>query len=57
MVSKGASESFEAKIKPSKIVFWWGKQKVNLNWQLKKVLLINIESENEAKLIDKISKK
>ena len=60
VVSEGELlKALRAKIKPSKIVFSGvGKTENELKLAIKKrLLLINIESENEAKLIDKISKK
>ena len=60
VVSEGELlKALKAKIKASKIVFSGvGKTESELKLAIKKrVLLINIESENEAKLIDKISKK
>ena len=52
-------KALKAGIKPSKIVFSGvGKTEEELKIAIKKnILLINIESESEAKLIDKISKK
>tara|TARA_Y100001970_G_scaffold286913_1_gene410260 strand:+ start:1520 stop:2740 length:1221 start_codon:yes stop_codon:yes gene_type:complete len=52
-------KALKAKIKPNKIVFSGvGKTENELRLAIKKrVLLINIESESEAKLINKISKK
>ena len=49
----------KAGIKPNKIVFSGvGKSETELRLAIKKnILLINVESENEAKLINKISKK
>ena len=60
VVSEGElMKALKAKIKPSKIVFSGvGKTEDELRFAIKKrVLLINIESESEAKLIDKISRK
>ena len=60
VVSEGELlKALKAKIKPSKIVFSGvGKTESEITTAIKKrVLLINIESESEAKLIDKISKK
>tara|TARA_B100002052_G_scaffold126042_2_gene115648 strand:+ start:3683 stop:4903 length:1221 start_codon:yes stop_codon:yes gene_type:complete len=60
VVSEGELlKALKAKIKPNKIVFSGvGKTENELKVAIKKrVLLINIESESEAKLIDKISKK
>ena len=60
VVSEGElMKALKAKIKPNKIVFSGvGKTENELKAAIKnKVLLINIESESEAKLIDKISKK
>ena len=60
VVSKGElARALKAKIKPEKIVFSGvGKTESELKLAIKKrVLLINIESESEAKLINKISKK
>ena len=52
-------KALKAKIKPNKIVFSGvGKTESELKLAVKKrVLLINIESESEAKLINKISQK
>ena len=52
-------KALKAKIKPNKIVFSGvGKTESELELAIKKrLLLINIESESEARLIDKISKK
>ena len=51
--------ALKAKIKPSKIVFSGvGKTETELKDAIqKRVLLINIESESEAELINKISKR
>ena len=60
VVSEGELlKALKAKIKPSKIVFSGvGKTESELKLAIKKrLLLINIESESEARLIDKISKK
>tara|TARA_B100000945_G_scaffold20890_1_gene14984 strand:+ start:1180 stop:2400 length:1221 start_codon:yes stop_codon:yes gene_type:complete len=60
VVSEGELlKALKAKIKPSKIVFSGvGKTESELKFAIKKkVLLINIESESEARLIDKISRK
>ena len=60
VVSEGELlKALKAKIKPNKIVFSGvGKTESELRLAIKKrLLLINIESENEAKLIDKISRK
>ena len=60
VVSEGELlKALKAKIKPNKIVFSGvGKTESELKLAIKKrVLLINIESESEAKLINKISKK
>ena len=60
VVSEGElMKALRAKIKPNKIVFSGvGKTEDELKVAIKKrVLLINIESESEAKLIDKISRK
>ena len=60
VVSEGELiKALKAKIKPNKIVFSGvGKTEEELRAAIKsKVLLINIESESEARLIDKISKK
>ena len=60
VVSEGELiKALKAKIKPSKIVFSGvGKTENELKFAIKKrVLLINIESESEARLIDKISRK
>ena len=60
VVSEGELlKALKAKIKPNKIVFSGvGKTEGELKTAIRKnVLLINIESESEAKLIDKISKK
>ncbi len=60
VVSEGELlKALKAKIKPSKIVFSGvGKTESELRFAIKKkVLLINIESESEARLIDKISRK
>ena len=60
VVSEGELiKALKAKIKPSKIVFSGvGKTENELKVAIKKrVLLINIESESEAKLIDRISGK
>jgi len=60
VVSEGELlKALKAKIKPNKIVFSGvGKTENELKLAIKKrVLLINIESESEARLIDKISKK
>ena len=60
VVSEGELlKALKAKIKPNKIVFSGvGKTENELKLAIKKrVLLINIESESEARLIDRISKK
>lgn len=60
VVSEGELlKALKAKIRPNKIVFSGiGKTKNELQLAIKKnILLINIESESEAKLINKISKK
>ena len=60
VVSKGElMKALKAKIKPNRIVFSGvGKTEDELLYAIKKkVLLINIESENEAMLINKLSKK
>ncbi len=60
VVSEGELlKALKAKIKPNKIVFSGvGKTESELRLAIKKrLLLINIESESEARLIDKISKK
>ena len=60
VVSEGELlKALKAKIKPSKIVFSGvGKTESELRLAIKKrLLLINIESESEAKLIDRISRK
>jgi len=60
VVSKGElMKALKAKIKPNKIVFSGvGKTESELLYAIKKkVLLINIESESEAMLINKLSKK
>ncbi len=60
VVSEGElMKALKAKIKPNKIVFSGvGKTEDELKVAIrKKVLLINVESESEARLIDKISKK
>jgi len=60
VVSEGELlKALKAKIKPNKIVFSGvGKTESELKLAIRKrLLLINIESESEAKLIDKISKK
>jgi len=60
VVSEGELlKALKAKIKPNKIVFSGvGKTESELKLAIKKrVLLINIESESEARLIDRISKK
>jgi len=60
VVSEGELiKALKAKIKPSKIVFSGvGKTENELKFAIKKrVLLINIESESEARLINKISRK
>ena len=60
VVSEGElMKALKAKINPNKIVFSGvGKTEEELRAAIKsKVLLINIESESEARLIDKISKK
>ena len=60
MVSKGElMKALKAKIKPNRIVFSGvGKTENELLHAIKKkVLLINIESESEAILINKLSKK
>ncbi len=60
VVSEGELlKALKAKIKPSKIVFSGvGKTESELKLAIKKrLLLINIESESEARLINKISKK
>ena len=60
VVSEGELlKALKAKIKPNKIVFSGvGKTESELKLAIKKrLLLINIESESEARLIDKISRK
>ena len=60
VVSEGElMKALKAKIKPSKIVFSGvGKTEEELRFAIRKrVLLINVESESEARLIDKISRK
>ena len=60
VVSEGElMKALKAKIKPNKIVFSGvGKTEEELKFAIRKrVLLINIESESEARLIDKISRK
>ena len=60
VVSEGELlKALKAKVKPSKIVFSGvGKTEDELRTAIrKKVFLINIESESEARLINKISKK
>jgi len=60
VVSEGElMKALKAKIKPSKIVFSGvGKTETELKVAIqKRVLLINIESESEARLIDKLSRK